>query len=156
VFERLVKAFFNLGPCDAAVVAKATEAFHRDARVLDAHLANQPYLVGTGVTLADFSVAAPLFYTEKAELPLTSYPHIRDGSPASPACPPGATRRPPPPQPDTAPRSWRGGGGAPSSLQATAQTRHGLTFFLDCVAGKFPAAVVFLDRRRQGREATPR
>jgi glutathione S-transferase len=31
-----------------------------------------------GVTLADFSVVAPLFYAEKAELPLTPYPHIRD------------------------------------------------------------------------------
>jgi len=78
VFERVVKAFSNLGPYDAAVVAKATEAFHRDARVLEPHLAKHPYLVGTGVTLADFSVAAPLFYAEKAELPLTPYPHIRD------------------------------------------------------------------------------
>jgi glutathione S-transferase len=76
--ERVVKALFNLGPCDAAVVAKAIEAFHRDARVLEAHLAKHPYLAGTGVTLADFSVVAPLFYAEKAELPLTPYPHIRD------------------------------------------------------------------------------
>jgi glutathione S-transferase len=67
-----------LGPCDAAVVAKAIEAFHRDARVLEAYLAKQPYLAGTRVTLADFSVVAPLFYAEKAELPLTPYPHIRD------------------------------------------------------------------------------
>jgi glutathione S-transferase len=41
-------------------------------------IVNHPYLAGTGVTLADFSVAAPLFYAEKAELPLTPYPHIRD------------------------------------------------------------------------------
>jgi glutathione S-transferase len=37
-----------------------------------------PYLVGRGLTLADFSVAARLFFAEKAELPLTPYPHIRD------------------------------------------------------------------------------
>ena len=67
-----------MGSPDAAVVAKATEAFHREARVLEVHLAKHPYLAGTGVTLADFSVAAPLFYAEKAELPLTPYPHIRD------------------------------------------------------------------------------
>ena len=59
-------------------MAKATEAFHSDARVLEAHLAKHPYLAGNGVTLADFSVVAPLFYAEKAELPLTPYPHIRD------------------------------------------------------------------------------
>ena len=33
--------------------------------MLDAHLAKQPYLVGKDITLADFSVAAPLFYAER-------------------------------------------------------------------------------------------
>src|ERR1700730_12971491 len=42
------------------------------------------------------------------------------GSHAFPACPPGAPRRRPPPRPDPARRSWRGGEGAPSSSQATA------------------------------------
>ncbi len=46
IFERLVKKFLNLGAADAAVVAKGTEAFNREARVLDAHLAEQPYLAG--------------------------------------------------------------------------------------------------------------
>jgi len=78
IFERLVKKILNLGAPDAAVVAKATEAFNREARVLDAHLAKQPYLVGTGLTLADFSVAAPLFYAKEAELPLPSHPQLRD------------------------------------------------------------------------------
>ena len=36
IFERLVKKFLNLGPPDAAVVAKGTESFNREARVLDA------------------------------------------------------------------------------------------------------------------------
>ena len=78
IFQRLVKKFMNLGPPDAAVVEKGTEAFNREARVLDAHLAKQPYLVGTGVTLADFSVAAPLVYMKEAELPVAPYPHLRD------------------------------------------------------------------------------
>ena len=59
-------------------MAKGTEAFNREARVLDAHLAKQPYLVGNALTLADFSVAAPLFYAQEAELPLAPYPHVRD------------------------------------------------------------------------------
>ena len=29
-------------------------------------------------TLADFSVAAPLFYAKEAELPLAPYPHVQD------------------------------------------------------------------------------
>ena len=78
IFERLVKAFMNLGAPDAAVVAKATEAFHREAAVLEAYLSQQPYLAGNELTLADFSVAAPLFYTSEAELPVAPYPQVRD------------------------------------------------------------------------------
>ena len=78
IFERLVKAFLNLGAPDAAIVAKGIEAFNNEARVLDAHLAKQQYLVGKDVTLADFSVAAPLFYAKEAELPLAPYRHVRE------------------------------------------------------------------------------
>jgi glutathione S-transferase len=78
IFQRLVKKILNLGAPDAAVLAKATEAFNREASVLDAHLAKQSYLVGTGVTLAEFSVAAPLFYAKEAELPLEPYPRVRE------------------------------------------------------------------------------
>jgi glutathione S-transferase len=76
LFERFIKKVFNIGPPDAARVAAATEAFHREARVLDAHLAGQPYLVGTALTLADFSVAAALIYAKEGEFPLAPYPHI--------------------------------------------------------------------------------
>jgi glutathione S-transferase len=76
--NRLVKKLLNLGPPDEAAVAKGTECFNRDARVLDTHLAKQPYLVGTGPTLADFAVAAPLFYAKEAELPIAPYAHLRD------------------------------------------------------------------------------
>ena len=47
-------------------MAKGTECFNKEAKVLDAHLAKQPYLVGKEMTLADFSVAAPLFYADRA------------------------------------------------------------------------------------------
>ena len=78
IFERLVKKVMNMGGPDAAVVAKGTECFNREARVLDDHLAKRPYLVGTGLTLADFSVAAPLVYAKEAELPVAPYRHLRD------------------------------------------------------------------------------
>ena len=76
-FQRLVKKFLNLGPPDQAVVARATEAFNKEAAVLEAHLAKQPYLVGNGVTLADFSVVACVLYAKEAELPLGPYPNLR-------------------------------------------------------------------------------
>ena len=77
-FQRLVKKLLHLGPPDAAIVAKGTEAFNREARLLDAHLGKHSHLVGNAVTLADFAVAAPLFYAKEAELPLAPYAHLRD------------------------------------------------------------------------------
>jgi glutathione S-transferase len=44
--------------------------------VLDGHVAGRHWLVGDGVTLADFAVAAPLMYRERARLPLEGYPHL--------------------------------------------------------------------------------
>jgi glutathione S-transferase len=78
VFNRLVKKILNLGPPDEADVAKATGAFNKEASVLDAHLAKQPYLVGKEVTLADFSVAANLLYAQEAELPLGPYSRVQE------------------------------------------------------------------------------
>lgn len=79
VFNRLVKKLLNLGPPDAAAVAKATEAFHKECKLLDAWLGKQhPYLVGDELTLADFAIAAPLFYTKQGEYPLESYGHVQE------------------------------------------------------------------------------
>jgi glutathione S-transferase len=78
VRERLVKKFLNLGAPDEAVVAMGLEAFNREARVLDAHLAKQRYLVGNELTLADFSVAAPLFYSKEAELPVAPFTRVQE------------------------------------------------------------------------------
>ena len=78
ILERVVKSFLKLGPPDATVVTKATDAFHREAGLLDAQLAKHAYVVGETLTLADFSVAAPLFYTSEAELPVTRYQYVRD------------------------------------------------------------------------------
>ena len=78
VFQRLVKKLLNLGPPDEAAVAKATDVFNREAKLLDAHLAKQPYLVGKELTLADFSVAANLLYVEQAELPIEPYGQVQE------------------------------------------------------------------------------
>ena len=80
LFQRLVKKILGLGPPDEAVVAKGIEAFNREARVLDAHLSKHPYLVGNALTLADFSVAAPLVYAKEGDLPVAPYSHVRDWS----------------------------------------------------------------------------
>jgi len=76
-FQRLVKKFLNLGPPDEMVLANATECFNKEAAMLDAHLAKQKYLVGNALTVADFAVAAPLFYAKQAEMPLGAYGNLR-------------------------------------------------------------------------------
>jgi glutathione S-transferase len=77
LFERFVKQILNMGPPDQTVLAKGVEAYGKEAAILNGHLAKQQYLVGNTLTLADFAVAAPLFYAKQAELPLQPYPHIR-------------------------------------------------------------------------------
>ena len=78
LFQRIVKQILNLGAPDEAIVAKGLECFNKEAAVLDAHLAKQPYLVGNDLTLADFSVSCPLFYAERAGLPLAPYANVKD------------------------------------------------------------------------------
>jgi glutathione S-transferase len=77
IFQRMVKKFLNLGPPDEATVAKGTECFNKEAKMLDAHLAKRKYLVGDTLTVADFAVAAPLFYAKPSEMPLGPYAHVR-------------------------------------------------------------------------------
>ena len=43
-----------------------------------AHLARQPYLAGRDVTIADFSVAAPLFHAKAADMPLAPYARVQE------------------------------------------------------------------------------
>lgn len=75
--ENVVKQILKIGPPDPAVIAKATETFHKEASVLDRHLAQHEFLVGGRLTLADFAVAAPLFLAERAKMPLEQYGSVR-------------------------------------------------------------------------------
>lgn len=77
IFENLVKKFVNLGPPDTAVVAKASEAFDKEAKILDGCLAKHNYLVNDRLSVADFAVAAPLFHAQGAALPIAPYANVR-------------------------------------------------------------------------------
>jgi glutathione S-transferase len=76
-FENLVKKFLNLGAPDQVAVAKANEAFNKEAKVLDSQLAKHKYLVGDALTIADFTVAAPLFHAQGAGMPIAPYANVR-------------------------------------------------------------------------------
>lgn len=77
VDERFVKKILDLGPPDQAVLARADEAYAKEATMLDTHLSGQKNVVGNALTIADFAIAAPLFYAQQAQLPLDPYPHLR-------------------------------------------------------------------------------
>lgn len=76
LFERIVKPFFNIGAPDPVVVAKAEAAFHKEAKVLDAHLEGRRALVGDEVTLADYSVAPYLVYAKGCGMPIADYANV--------------------------------------------------------------------------------
>src|SRR5712692_6965836 len=77
VWENMVKRFINAGPPDATKIKEAEELFHALGTVLDGHLKDREYLVGSGPTLADFSVAAPLIYAQPGRFPLEKYENVR-------------------------------------------------------------------------------
>jgi glutathione S-transferase len=77
VFENLVKSILQIGAPDPKALAQAGELFHQDAAVLEKHLERRPYLVNDALTLADFTVVAPLFLAERAKIPLEKYANIR-------------------------------------------------------------------------------
>jgi glutathione S-transferase len=76
-FERFIKPQFLKGQPDEPAITQALPIFHAEARTLDAHLAGRSWLVGSDVTLADFSVGAGLCYAVQANFPLEDYANIR-------------------------------------------------------------------------------
>ncbi len=78
LLENFIKPnFLGVTERDEAAVAKATERFHRAAAVLDRQLEGKKYVTGETLTLADFSLGAPLHYAVPGRFPLEPYGEIR-------------------------------------------------------------------------------
>jgi glutathione S-transferase len=75
-FERFVKPTFGLGEPNPMEIQDATNFFKQFAGVLENHLKGRKYLVGTHLTIADFSVASFLPTAKEAQLPLDGFPEI--------------------------------------------------------------------------------
>jgi glutathione S-transferase len=74
--ENVVKPILGAQP-DTAVLAAQEPKFHQLAAILDQRLANQPWLCGQGVTIADIAVAAPMHLYRFQKLPLEPHPNLR-------------------------------------------------------------------------------
>lgn len=77
LWENLVKAMLQQGAPDRAAVAKGEESFRGTANILNDHLAQREYLVGSGVTLADIAIAAPLEFALAASMPWSGFSHLQ-------------------------------------------------------------------------------
>jgi glutathione S-transferase len=62
--------FFSGDNPDQALIELATKDFRKYATVLDTHLANNTYVTGDTLTLADFTVGVGFGYAVPLELPL--------------------------------------------------------------------------------------
>jgi glutathione S-transferase len=76
IFERVVKAMFGGGAADPKEVEKGLASFNRLAGILNAHLRGRKFVTGDQITVADFSLGAPLIMAEPAGLPVAEYPEI--------------------------------------------------------------------------------
>ena len=76
-FEHIIKPRFGLGDTDPAAVKQATNEWRRFAAILDGHLRDRRWLVGDGITVADFAVAAFLPYAERSHIPLDEFASVR-------------------------------------------------------------------------------
>jgi glutathione S-transferase len=62
---------------DAAAIAKGTELFNRNAKVLNDQLRGRKFVTGDNLTLADFALGAPMNIAEMAHYPLEPYGEIK-------------------------------------------------------------------------------
>ncbi|HEX2478010.1 MAG TPA: glutathione S-transferase family protein [Geminicoccaceae bacterium] len=75
-FEQVVKPRFGLGEPNLAAIDEAMGFFRQFAGVLDSHLKGRKYLVGDGLTIADFAVGSLLPHARQAKLPIDEFAEI--------------------------------------------------------------------------------
>jgi glutathione S-transferase len=75
-WENLWKKLVEGTEPDPVELARGSRFLAIAAAVLDTHVANRQWLVGDSVTIADYAVAAPLMYMDRARLPLEQYANL--------------------------------------------------------------------------------
>ena len=75
-FERGTKQRYRIGPIDEELVAEGLGAFHESAAILDAHFHRRDWLLASGLSYADFRMAAFLPFNDAARMPLGDYPAV--------------------------------------------------------------------------------
>jgi glutathione S-transferase len=76
LMENVAKPFVEVEP-DAAAIEREAPNWNRLANILDQRLANQRWLCGDKLTLADIAVAAPIHLHPYQKLPLDAHRNLR-------------------------------------------------------------------------------
>ena len=78
LFENVVKGLYGLGPANEAALDAARPEIEACFALLDAHLAGQPYLARTGLSIGDFALFPTIDSASTWRLPsLEGYPALR-------------------------------------------------------------------------------
>ena len=77
IYERIIKPFLNLGEPSAHEIARGEEHFNRLASVLNGQLEKHRFVMGNALSIADFSIGAPLTMAERVGYPLENYRAIQ-------------------------------------------------------------------------------
>jgi glutathione S-transferase len=67
----------GLGDPDARRIEEALGNFRRFGAVLNKRLEGKTYVVGSGLTIADLTLASSLMYAKQAEIPLAEFPNVQ-------------------------------------------------------------------------------
>lgn len=76
-WENKIKALIGLEPADPVEVGRGERLLTESAAVLDAHLADKKWICDSGLSLADYAVAAPLADQHRAKFPVTELHNIQ-------------------------------------------------------------------------------
>jgi glutathione S-transferase len=76
-WENFIKGLIGAGRPDPVELQRALTDLEKYAGVLDGHLAQRRWVSGSGLTLADLAIAAPLMAVEPGRVPLAPYTHLQ-------------------------------------------------------------------------------
>ena len=68
----------GMQPLDAAVLAQTRQDLDRPLAVLEAHLKDRDYLLGSKFTVADLNVASVMVWARTGRMDMVAYPRLAD------------------------------------------------------------------------------
>ena len=76
-WENSIKSLAVIGSPDPIEVARGEQLLVDAAKIIDAHLSHREWICDTGLSLADFAVAAPLADQHRAKFPVADLPNLQ-------------------------------------------------------------------------------